>query len=61
MVDVGVTGRDGRDLVFTHTLVRVLSRAFTEMHIDTDEANAAGIIGAGEGELVKGIDAVPQL
>jgi acetate kinase len=60
MVDVRVAGRDGRDIVFTHTLVRVSARAFAEMHIDTDEANAAGITGAGEGELVKDVDAVPE-
>ncbi len=41
----------GRGLTFSHVLVRVADNAFTEMHIDTDEANAAGISGAVEGEL----------
>jgi acetate kinase len=41
-----------RDLVFDRTLVRVQPGAFTEMHIDTDEANAAGLGVEGEGALV---------
>ena len=60
MVDVEVAGADGRGLTFSHALVRVSPGAFAEMHIDTDEANAAGVGGAGEGELVKGVDAVVQ-
>lgn len=41
-----------RDLIFSRTLVRVAPQAFTEMHIDTDEANAAGITTRGEGDLL---------
>ncbi|KPQ07865.1 MAG: acetate kinase AckA [Rhodobacteraceae bacterium HLUCCA12] len=55
-VDVRVTGVD-RGLTFTRTLVRVQPDAFTEMHIDTDEANAAGIRLNGEGALVQGVHA----
>ena len=47
-------GENARGLIFSHTLVRVQDNAFTEMHIDTDEANAAGIRVEGEGALVEG-------
>jgi acetate kinase len=50
-VDVRVSN-GVRDLVFDRTLVRVQPGAFTEMHIDTDEANAAGLGVEGEGALV---------
>ena len=43
-----------RGLTFTQVLVRVGETAFTEMHIDTDEANAAGIDAFGEGEIAAG-------
>lgn len=49
----------GRGLVFAHTLVRVSEGAFTEMHIDTDEANAAGIRVEGEGSLAEMHTATP--
>jgi acetate kinase len=52
-VDVRV-GDQHRGLTFARTLVRVSADAFTEMHIDTDEANAAGIGVGAEGELVAG-------
>ncbi|MCC5956859.1 MAG: acetate/propionate family kinase [Natronohydrobacter sp.] len=49
---VQVTLEDsGRGLTFSGVLVRVSDAAFTEMHIDTDEANAAGIRGASAGEI----------
>ena len=40
-----------RGLTFGDVLIRVSDTAFTEMHIDTDEANAAGISGSAEGAL----------
>jgi len=50
---VNVTlGSGGRDLTFSRVTVRVSEKASTEMHIDTDEANAAGIVSGGEGEIV---------
>jgi acetate kinase len=51
MVDVSLDGA-ARGLTFTHVLLRVSDKATTEMHIDTDEANAAGIRGAVEGEIM---------
>ncbi len=50
-VDVNLS-HAARALTFAHVLVRVQPNAFTEMHIDTDEANAAGIGSATEGEIV---------
>ena len=47
-VDVRIGDHD-RGLTFARTLIRVGANSFTEMHIDTDEGNAAGI-GVGEGE-----------
>lgn len=42
----------GRGLTFSDVLVRVNENAFTEMHIDTDEGNAAGITGEISGDIV---------
>ena len=50
-VDIKV-GSDERAVDFSHTLVRVKPGFVTEMHIDTDEANAAGIALRTTGELV---------
>jgi len=58
VVDVHI-GDEERGLVFGKTLIRVGANSVTEMHIDTDEANAADIRSHGEGELVPGIRAVP--
>jgi acetate kinase len=52
-VDIRVSD-DDRALTFGRTLVRVGKNSFTEVHIDTDEANAAGIEVAATGELVQG-------
>lgn len=57
-VDVHV-GDGERGLIFSRTLVRVQKGAYTEMHIDTDEANAAGISVQGEGELAREHAATP--
>ncbi|MFP1645486.1 acetate/propionate family kinase [Pontitalea aquivivens] len=50
-VEVRVTGT-GRGVSYARTIVRIQPDAFTEMHIDTDEANAAGIVAAAEGALI---------
>jgi len=42
LVEVAVDS-DGRDLVYRDVLVRVKDSYVLEMHIDTDEANAAGL------------------
>jgi acetate kinase len=51
VVDVAIDS-DGRDLVFGDVLIRVKSTYTLEMHIDTDEANAAEITRGHEGMLV---------
>ena len=48
-----------RALTFDHTLVRIKDSYVTEMHIDTDEANAAGIPYRAAGELVIRTDIAP--
>lgn len=45
-------GRGPRALSFANTLIRIKETYVTEMHIDTDEANAAGISTASDGELI---------
>lgn len=52
-VEVRVSGT-GRDMTFSDVTIRIQPGAFTEMHIDTDEANAAGVYGAAEGALIAG-------
>lgn len=57
LVDVHI-GDEERGLVFGKTLIRVGADSVTEMHIDTDEANAADIRVNGEGSLVPDLRAV---
>jgi acetate kinase len=51
-VDVQL-GDERRSLTFKNTLIRAKEGYVTEMHIDTDEANAAGIRFQSVGELIK--------
>ncbi len=44
---------EGRSLIFGDTVVRVSDSYALAMHIDTDEANAAGISGSAQGEIIK--------
>ncbi|MGO4886802.1 phosphate propanoyltransferase [Anaerobacillus sp. MEB173] len=51
IVSVEVDGP--RKLVYHNVLVRVSDRFALEMHLDTDEANAAGVSNGGTGKVIK--------
>ncbi|MDD5923947.1 MAG: phosphate propanoyltransferase [Clostridia bacterium] len=46
-------GGEGRKLIFNDVVVRVSDKFAAAMHIDTDESNAAGIVGTVYGVIVK--------
>ena len=46
-------GDRNRNLVFGDVVVRVSDKFTPAVHIDTDEANAAGLTGTTEGEIIK--------
>ena len=51
IVKVKVNG--ARALIFDETVVRVSANFKTAMHVDVDEANAAGISGTTDGEIIE--------
>ncbi|MBV1709934.1 MAG: phosphate propanoyltransferase, partial [Erysipelothrix sp.] len=53
IIMVKVTSED-RSLIFGDVVVRVSEKFAAAMHIDTDEANAAGLSGAVFGEIIRG-------
>ena len=60
LVPVKIAGSGARGLTFERVLIRVSPKAVTEMHIDTDEANAAGLRGGAEGAIVEDVTATPN-
>ena len=58
-VDVAVHG-SGRDLTFGEVKIRVRDDFKLEMHVDTDEANAAGLVANASGVL-EGVDASAEM
>lgn len=53
IVSVRVLNETGRSLIFGDTVVRVSPSYALAMHVDTDEANAAGLSGVVYGEIVR--------
>ena len=53
VVSVQIPSANGRELLFGDVVVRVSDKFALAMHIDTDEANAAGAAGCVYGEIVK--------
>ncbi len=51
---------DGRDLIFGDCTVRIAAGFSLELHLDTDEANAAGIRPGAHGELLTTVAAADQ-
>ena len=51
IVSVSVGGQ-GRKLIFGDVVVRVSDKFAPAMHVDTDEANAAGLAGTTDGEII---------
>jgi len=51
-VDVLVEGEDERSLIFKHCLIRTNPDFSADMHIDTDEGNAAGVYNGGFGTII---------
>ena len=45
-------GGEGRKLIFDDIVVRVSPKFFPACHLDTDEANAAGLAGTTDGEII---------
>ena len=45
-------GDNGRKLIFDDVIVRVSPKYFPAVHLDTDEANAAGLTGTVDGEII---------
>ena len=46
-------GDNGRKLVFDDVIVRVSPKYAPAVHLDTDEANAAGLMGTTDGYIIK--------
>ena len=45
-------GDNGRNVIFGDVVARVSSSYAPAVHLDTDEANAAGLIGTVDGEII---------
>ena len=45
-------GDNGRKVIFDDVIVRVSPKYFPAVHLDTDEANAAGLMGTVDGEVI---------